>query len=186
LEGDFLVPAAQAGLTGLLLGALLAALLWLFVPDLEAHPLAIWAGATLVIVAVAWLLLLVDTRKLLWNIERLTGQDLDGDQEIGRPGHLVFVNRERAKQRAEKDRKEAEWRAFLGFVSRLGVKGTTLAVWESEIGRDRYNEFRDALIDYGFARWRSYKSNGTPNTTQGWYLLDEPEDILAQLQIERT
>jgi hypothetical protein len=184
--GDVLVPGAQAAITGSLVGAALTIGVALFT-DYEDNLLALWLGLALGITTLAWVILLLDHRRLLWAVERLTGVDIDQDGSTGKPGaHLVWVNRQKANQRAEEARREAEWLIFLGFISRLGVKGTALATWEKELGRDRYNEFRDALVDYGLAKWRSYNANGRPNTSQGWELVGTPEETLAQLEIERA
>jgi hypothetical protein len=107
--------------------------------DVNGSLLMPWLGLTLAIVA--WLLLLLDTRRLLWSIERLASVDLDGDQQARCPGHFVFLSRQRAKEQTANDREEAEWRTFLGLISRMN---------------------------------------------QGWDRVTEPEDILAQLQIDRA
>jgi hypothetical protein len=182
---DVAVPLLQAGITGGLVGAVVVLAIAGLAPDFSGDLLQVWAAAALLVATVAWVILLRQTRRLLWGIERLTGLDLDQDGAVGKPGHLVFVNRQKARQEAEKTRQDAEWRQFLGFVARLGVKGTTLAAWEGQIGRDNYQEWRDCLIDYGFAQWNSYRANGQPNTTQGWRLVTEPADILAQLTVDK-
>lgn len=78
---DVAVPLCQAVASGVLVGvplggalAYLARLPW-------------WlAGIGAVLVAgCVWMLLLRDHRRLLWQTERTTGRDLDGDHQIGQP-----------------------------------------------------------------------------------------------------
>jgi len=79
---DVLVPLAQAAVTGALLAALLTvAACTLF--NIDIKPIIIWAGLALLITTGAWLLLLVDHRRLLWAIETMTGIDLDQDGAVG-------------------------------------------------------------------------------------------------------
>ena len=56
-----------------------------------------------------------------------------------------------------------------------------MAAWERVIGRERYCEYRDALLDYNFARWRSYGADSQPNISQGWELIATPGEILASI-----
>lgn len=83
LVADLVVPIGQALFTG----ALVAGLVVFVVArtDYSGDLLTLGSGLFLGIAVFAWLLLLVDTRRLLWAIERLTGADLDGDGQAGNP-----------------------------------------------------------------------------------------------------
>jgi hypothetical protein len=178
--GDVLVPLVQALVTGGFLGGLLVLVLYVF--GVEGDLGAVWSIATLALASMAWVILLGQHRKLLWATEELVGADLDGDDQAGEPRErLVFVNRQRARQQTARERQRDEWETFTRFVRELGHRGTTMAAWERVIGRERYCEYRDALLDYGFARWRSYNADGGPNTSQGWELTATPAEVLASL-----
>jgi hypothetical protein len=184
LISDVLVPVLQAAISGGLLAALVVFAMSELVPGWDADLLKVWAITALAITAMAWILLLADSRRLLWASEKVTGIDLDGDGTIGQPrDRLVFVDREKAKEEAAQERKRGEWLTFVSFVRQLPARGTTLTAWESEIGRARYTEFRDALIDYGLACWLSTKADGTPNKTQGWELTATVDEILDRISI---
>lgn len=184
LVADLLVPLGQAAVTGGLLGGLFVFLL-AEVGGFKGDLVKVWALASLAVAAVAWVILLLDSRRLLWALERVTGRDLDGDRQVGEPQErLVFLNRERARQDAAQARRADEWSTFVSFVKALQHRGTGYDAWESVIGRGRYVEYRDALIDYGLARWRSYGPNGRPNFKQGWKLTASPEDILERLECD--
>ena len=82
---DVVVPLVQSLVTGALIGGLALVMLEELLPTFGGDPLKVWIGVTLGVAAASWLLLLRDTRRLLWGIERLIGLDLDRDQEVGKP-----------------------------------------------------------------------------------------------------
>jgi hypothetical protein len=179
---DLQVPLGQAITTGVLLGALVgfAADKWGLVTS-AAGLLSLWLQAAVVIGAVVWLVLLVDTRKLLRTIEKVVGLDLDGDGHKGQPERVIVVNAERAARERQQLERGARVSQFVDFVSRIPVKGTSLRSWEKQLGRDVYCEYRDLLIRLGWAAWRSVGPGGRPNQTQGWDLVVPPEVILSRV-----
>jgi hypothetical protein len=182
---DVLVPLLQSAISGALLAALLVFVLSELVPDWDADLLKVWAITALAITAVAWLLLLGQTRRLLWALERVTKLDIDQNGTIGQPrDRLVFVDRERAKEETTQAHERGEWLTFVSFIKQLPVRGTTITEWEGALGRDRYYEYRDCLIDYGFAKWRSYSKDGNPNVRQGWELTATVDDILDRISVD--
>jgi hypothetical protein len=74
LVADLVVPLGQAMITGALLGGVFVLALDELVPSFDGDLLKVWGMATLGISALAWVLLLADTRRLLWAIGRLTGR----------------------------------------------------------------------------------------------------------------
>jgi hypothetical protein len=181
--GDFIVPACQSVLTGGLLAGVVVVLAALAGWDGEWWRL--WAGVAVVVASGAWLLLLADTRSLLRKLETWSGVDLDHDGQVGETRErLVFVGRERAKAEAQQARRADEWSQFVRFIKELPHRGTSVAAWEKVVGRERYTTYRDALLDYGFARWNSYGDGGRPNTSQGWALVVPVGDILSRLRVE--
>ena len=181
LAGDLAVPAGQAVITGTLVGTLLTlALVWLSFP---AEWWQLWIGATLLTTTGVWLLLLGEHRRLMWSVERVLGTDLDRDGAVGKPEQrVVLVNAEQSRQ-TEAER-EAAMRVsqFARFVAQIPVRGTAARVWERELGRDRYQEYRDALLRMGWATWNSVKSDGSSNERRGWSLAVSPEDVLRRIR----
>ena len=82
---DLVVPLGQALITGAFAAGLIVFILSEVGPDWEINRLKAWGFLALAISAVTWLILLVDTRKLLRQFEKLTGLDLDGDGTAGEP-----------------------------------------------------------------------------------------------------
>lgn len=191
IRSDVVVPLVQALATGFLVAVVVVLVLGKAGGPRAEVLMRVFvlvdAGVTLAV----WLALLVETRRLLWLVEWLVDRDLDAEKIRAKRrktlarGDLVFVNRQRAKAEASRERErqaeksEFEW--FESFVRRLPAKGTSLAAWEAEIGRERWSAYRDALIDFGYARWGSYDERGLPNKTQGWSIVEEPEQILESM-----
>lgn len=86
IASDVAVPLLQAGITGLLLGGLIALAAKALGAPVDGWQL--WGVLALSFVTVAWMVLLLDTRKLLRVIEERWGVDLDGDGQIGQPERI--------------------------------------------------------------------------------------------------
>jgi len=126
----------------------------------------VWALVTVVIWGLStW-------RGLFWWLERATGQDIDEDGYIGSPDRLILVNPPRT-QADPRERKRAQ---FVDFVKGCAAGDTSLRRWEPALGRDRYQEYRDALIDTTWGRWID-----DSNKRRGWELAAEPGEIIAAL-----
>jgi hypothetical protein len=123
---DVVVPAAQAGITGALVGGLVLFLLGEIAPDLSVDRIKLYGAVTLAVAAIAWLLLLLDTRKLLWGIERLTGLDINRDGEKGDP----------AKRRLEVQVKEGSTTRFID-TAWLGIDDDRLVLFAAGLVRGR-------------------------------------------------
>jgi hypothetical protein len=80
---DVVVPAAQAGISGALISG--AVTFVVSRTDWYGSLLTLWLGVTVIVSCLAWVVLLMDSRRLLWAVERLTGKDLDGDGRAGQP-----------------------------------------------------------------------------------------------------
>lgn len=173
LVADLLVPFGQAVATGVLVGGLVA-----FVAARLGYRAwaELWAGLALATSAAAWLVLLGQTRRLLWAVERLTGRDLDKDGKTGKPAErLVIVNAgqagEEGARRAEGERQSR----FASFVAALPTKGTDARTWEPVLGRASYLEYRDTLLRLKWARWRGRGER------RGWELALPAAEILRRL-----
>jgi hypothetical protein len=185
LIADLAVPLCQSLVTGALLGGLAVFVLGELAPDWEVNRFKIWAGLALGICAVTWGILLWDTRALLRTAETLTGLDLNRDGVIGKPRErIVIANVGQAQQEAEARANVQRRSEFAQFVAALPVKGTALRTWEPELGREAYQEYRDALLRLGWAAWNSTKRDGTPNTRRGWELTRPAAEILERIQSE--
>lgn len=169
LVADVAVPFLQAVVTGALVGSLLTLALAELVPDYDGDLLLVWAGATLTISTLAWLFLLLDTRKLLWAIERLTGADLDGNQVAGPVVRVEVTSGRREVYFDLPGTPEA-----LATLARGVLNGRSFAEdsWSGRgapFSRGEFRQIRDALIERGLAVWRNpqAKAQGVELTAAG-------------------
>lgn len=182
LVADLLVPVGQALVTGALAGGLVVFGFSEVAPGWDVNHVKAFAGVALTVAAVTWGLLLVDTRRLLWGIERVIGLDLDRDGHQGEPQErLVVVNAGKAQEQASERRQTERASQFAQFVAALPARGTAARTWEKNLARDTYQDYRDTLIRLGWAEWNSTKRNGQPNERRGWRLVWDVQDILARL-----
>ena len=180
LVADWLVPFLQAMTSGALFGGFVA--LVVAQTNYRGNLGALFLGVTLFVAALAWLVLLRDSRRLLWSLERLTGWDLDRDQQVGKPEErLVFLNAGQGQQQAHQQRLGQERSEFVRFVRRLDAFGTSQRSWEPQIGREQYVRFRDALLRLGWAEWNSLDQDGQPHERQGWSLTLPAAEIVAKI-----
>jgi len=180
LAADVGVPVLQSLITGALTGAVVTFLAYQLAPGLDASPFVMWASVSLAISTASWLVLLRETRALLWTAEMKSGRDLDGDGVVGKPSERVIVLNG-SKITVPETPKPQETSGFELFVRGLAIKGTAERGW-TDIGSKRYAEYRDLLLDHGLARWNSYGVNGKPNKTQGWELTTSADVILKALE----
>jgi hypothetical protein len=182
IASDLVVPFGQAMITGGLLSGLVT-----FISaraGYDGELLALWFGLALFIGTVTWIFLLVDTRRLLRQIEKLTGLDIDGDGKVGNPqDRIVLVNADKAREEAQQHA-QAQERASMAaelseFVARLPQVGTDQRTWEKRIGRDKYQAFRDALLEMGWAEWNSPRDK-----RRGWRLVLPVRQILGRISGE--
>jgi hypothetical protein len=149
---DVLVPLLQATITGALLAGVFVLLTGEMVPRLDVDPLKLALG----IAGVSWVVLLLDHRKLLWAIERLTHLDLDGDGTEGEPApqrHVLSVTVQQGSRTRliDTDDLGCTEQQMVTF-SRAIVGGQSLAeaAWGDVFGsRPRYVVFRARLVDAG-------------------------------------
>jgi hypothetical protein len=178
---DLFVPIGQALVTGLLIGGLVAFLVARILPG-WGGVLDLWLGLGLAIAAGVWVLLLRESRALLWQSEKILGVDLNGDGAKGPPAERVIIANAAAGQR-EAAQREAAGNAsgFARFVGALAVKGTAERTWEPILTRPVYQQYRDVLIRLGWAKWKSIDRDGRPNETKGWKLTQDPAEIIKRI-----
>ena len=107
---------------------------------------------------------------LTWRIEDALDRDISGDGVVGNPDRLILVN-----ARPQVDPRERKRLQFEDFVKGCETD-TALRRWEPVIGRERYQEYRDALIGTTWGRWVD-----PDNVKRGWELAAEPGEIIAAL-----
>lgn len=172
LASDVLVPLVQALVTGALLGGLVVFTLGEIVPDLDVDPLKAWAGLALAISTVAWLLLLGQTRRLLWALEKVTRLDLDGDRQVGQPSPVVRVEVTNGQREMYLDlpgRPEALATMALGVLNGRSLAEGTWSGRGGLFSRSEFRQIRDILIERGLAVWRNpeAKAQGVELTAAG-------------------
>ena len=162
-----LIPLLRAVVSGVLVSAVLVfgvqvwRGVWLDFPTVGL----VWALVTVVIWGLStW-------RGLFWWLERATGQDLDEDGYIGEPDRLILLNA-RPQTPDSQTRKRLQFEDFV----RGCEADTALRRWEPIIGRERYQEYRDALISTTWGRWVD-----PDNVKRGWELAAPPGEIIAAL-----
>ncbi len=139
----------------------------------EIAPWTFLKGGPVAGLVVAALVLIVWSWHDFWNaLERWTGKDLDRNGSVGGAGHVVLLNAARAGQPAPEDVLRTELAEFI----RGCAVDTSLRRWEKDIGRAKYQEWRDELLAAGWAAW-----NDPDEPRQGWHLTASPEDVIEAL-----
>ncbi len=173
IESDVAVPGVQALITGLI-GGIAGGIVAMLVhaPKPWAWGLAIGVITT----AVTWILLLVDHRQLLWEIEEVIGRDLDDDGIVGDPDPPAPEERLILVHDAGRHHQVNERARFEAFIRGCEVHGTSQNYWEGpgRLEREEYLRWRDALIRLGWAKWRNPR-----HPRQGWVLLFPAEEIIS-------
>jgi len=172
LEGMVLVPFFQALIIGVVAGLLLT---WLLVDVLSWVDgwWPTWWVAVLTCFGLAFMVKVGACEATLWQVERIIGADITGDQVIGKPpeAHLVTLTGPGASTLTPEERKRAEFVSFVRGVEATGDGGYER--WEPVLGRDTYTEFRDALLRCGLAEW-----GDVDNHRLGWRLTCPAEAIV--------
>lgn len=177
LETDVKVPLAQAVITAGALGVMAGLLAWAFAWSWRVPVVVMALG-----LAIAWLwrLRLVDA--LLWEVETVTGRDVNGDGRVGRPARAYTVanphDARAAAQRSQLERQaEQERAALVTFVHRCYTAGTSEAahgVKATGPDREQYVKARDVLLSLGIAAWRNPE-----RPRAGWVLAVSEAEALA-------
>lgn len=155
---DWLVILLQSMTTGALVAGLVIFLMGELTPAWEVNRLKVWAGLALAISAGVWVFLLKDTRKLLRQIETLTGLDLNRDGAIGdqEPRRLEVHVKDGGRTRIV----ESEWlgiddaRLIAFSVGMANGRGLSEATWGKERaifpeGINSFRAFRGKLEEAG-------------------------------------
>lgn len=130
-----------------------------------------------------WRLRLFDG--LLFAVERITQTDLTGDNQIGKPSHLIVKNAPVARSKAQSQIKESTTHTRLSALETFTKKCYSIGTSESAQGikpndRATYLENRDTLFRLGIADWKS------SNPKSGWKMLLPEDAALEAIQAHVT
>jgi hypothetical protein len=140
-----------------------------------------WLSVPLIAAAIPLLLVTIGAlaelvRAMIVRIESITGVDVNQDGVIGAPPpRFVAINPYAGRAALERDAAERDRTSLEQFIRGCAVD-TSLRRWEPSIGRDCYQEYRDRLIDSGWAEWKR-----PGNERAGWVLTATPEATIAGL-----
>jgi hypothetical protein len=174
VESEVIVPLLQTAITAGIVAVGLAVLTWRLDWSWDV-PIIGFVG----VLAAMWAWRLLRSDRLMWALERMTGEDLNHDKAIGKPGITLFnpeAARQEARGHAQQQQSESAKSELIAFVGRCAVSGTS----EGSLGiapgrRGDYVECRDALLHLGIAEWTDPQRRSA-----GWRLVVAPE-IAAQI-----
>jgi len=166
LESDVFVPGLQALITGVTAGVCVGTLV--AVADWPHLAATIGMGVAAGAMGATWLVLLGTHRKLLWEIERVSGMDWDQDGMVGEPPPPppmtkveIVSERGRRYRYVDVPLNDAELRSLADAVLRRGVgfARRALAASDALIG-EKYGDVMRAMLKGGLLRERG----GGPNS----------------------
>ena len=145
VESDVIVPFLQTVVTGLFVGFAAIGVV------IEFEPLA-WIGGVL---AVVWIVLLIDHRKLLRTVEVVIGRDLDNDGAIGRPVPLEQMLRVEVGQDNTTYFLDVPHNKAVAFArSVMAGRSMSESEWKKFFGGiEPFKTFRGRLLDAKLVRW---------------------------------
>lgn len=178
---DFVLPALQA------LATAVAATLAMTAVTLACK----WdgrliAGTFALFLAGGWFWRMKWYDAALWQLETITGRDLNHDGRVGRPGTFrpIVVNPAEARAEAarltRRNQGQAELEDLLLFLTRCANVGTSenaLGIPPGPATRASYAAKRDLLITLGIARWRDPEKR-----RKGWELCMSPAQATPLLR----
>lgn len=162
LRSDVAVPCIQSVITGLLAimggGGIAAAAGW--------DVLIVSAIVGAIVTGAAWYLLLRQHSDLLWEIETITGVDLDGDGQTGKPSVTrlkveIPATEQRGSQTKilELDATPEELKAWAKGML-IGRMAESDWVGKGRLfSKDRFRSLRGECIERGLMRWTNPKAH---------------------------
>lgn len=185
-EANVIVPFLQAVITGVFIGVPVGLVVGLI--DVKLDTLVIrgsigsgllWGAATLFIVTFwQWMSRSGEYNNLLWRIETITGMDVNGDEEVGKPepptvrvevkeGHTWrFANLPGSDEALQ-----AFARDVLSGIRTFSEQGAN----DNGYGVDNFKKLRALFVEKGWAVWNhpSRKQQGIRLTRSGEWLVRE-------------
>jgi hypothetical protein len=162
IETDVITPAIQSLITGVVTGACAAAAASLLNWD---QPAVTGVTTGTGVLSAVWVILLREQRSLLWEIERITGADIDGDGRVGPPEP---AGREREPVRVEVSERSGRYQRIRyidlpATVSDDDISSVARAVLVSrrnfsrrdlDISPETYRDLSERMLDGGLLRYR--------------------------------
>ena len=146
IEAGVKTPLAQAIITatvcGLLviLGCVFKSWPWVAIPT-----------AWVITFALAWWVLLLNTRGLLKTVERVIGKDLDGDGQIGFTVEITDLTEGKKRMSfAHFPARQAEVERF----ATAAINGWLTVNSPHRLSRRKFTQLRDVSLDRGLLAWR--------------------------------
>lgn len=168
-EANVIVPFLQAVITGVFIGVPVGLLVGLI--DVKLDTLVIrgsigsgllWGAATLFIVTFwQWISRSGEYNNLLWRIETITGMDVNGDEEVGKPEpHTiqVEVTNGKSSQWEELPGDEAALIEFAKSIISGRVTFSEDGASTSGFGVTNFRKLRDKFFKHHWAEWKDPKA----------------------------
>ncbi len=109
--------------------------------------------------------------------ERIVQIDVDGEGLKGPPARFVAISPYTGRQALARDSAERDREHLAEFIRGCAVD-TSLRRWEASISRETYQDYRDRLIDSGWAEWKQ-----PGNERAGWRLTAPAEETSAGIWV---
>jgi hypothetical protein len=175
-RSDVATPLGQAVITALVVTIAPA---WMLSREFDWQILPTFGLLFSVVLALAWLWRLGVITDTLWDVEKVTGLDLNRDGAVGRPRPSVHVEIASGNSQQYVDIEGLETIqalrrfAILGVTNRLNERAV-----KSQFGwsREQWQETRDELVRRGVLSW-----NGQEGSTQGVSLTETGEKVMRAI-----
>ena len=160
IETDVITPAIQSLITGVVTSACVTAAAALLDWD---QPVVAGVTTGTGVLSAVWVILLREQRSLLWEIERITGADLDGDGDVGQP-----AAREREPVRVEVSERRGRYQRirYIDLPPTVGdddiasvarsvlVSRRNFSRRDLNISPETYRDLSERMLDGGLLRYR--------------------------------
>jgi hypothetical protein len=182
LESDVFTPSLQALISGVAGGVCLGALAAIFHWD---RPFVIGLASGTGVMGLTWFVLLREHRDLLWEVERITGTDLDRDGAVGEPVAVDTEPEPRITRVEVTERKKGRIRYVDVPLSDGELERMARAVLVAKesfsqrglgniLSQDQYSETYQAMLDGGLLRYKGKSArSGVELTGAGKAFLEQ-------------
>ena len=162
-----------------LTGGLVGAMGWLSPP----WPVVLFAPLIVGVAVFIWLFVQLSQRRMLRHFEERYRVDIDRDGYIGTPPPQTV----RLEITSRAGTRTSLWDTGVPLetarrFATAALRGDTSvrAMDAARVSRDDVEKIRQALFEYGWARWKNGYSN------QGWELTDEGADVMRAVQSAKS
>ena len=172
VEAGVKTPLAQAAITATVCG-LLVILGCVF----KSWPVAAIPTTWVIVFALSWWVLLLNTRGLLKTVERIVGRDLDGDGQVGFTVEITDLSD--GRKRMSYARFPARQEQVLSFAAAM-INGQTTIYGNHRLSRPVFTKLRDEAVARGLCAWVDPGAH-----TQSIALTRAGEHVFKRLILER-